>query len=170
MTGRPETIHGSCVLLGADGVLLRGASGAGKSRLGDRLVAHMRGTGAFAAHVADDRLVLTVQGGRLVAEPPAALAGLWERRGEGIQRVSHEERAVVRLLVDLVPETEIARLPEPEEGVVALCGVRVARLQVPLPLADDAIDHVLAHLAGALRFLAPGGDEIAADRSRTSDR
>jgi serine kinase of HPr protein (carbohydrate metabolism regulator) len=165
MTAGPETIHGSCVLLGADGVLLRGASGAGKSRLGDRLVAHMRGTGAFAAHVADDRLVLTVQGGRLVAEPPAALAGLWERRGEGIQRISHEGRAVVRLLVDLVPETEIARLPEPEEGVVVLCGVRVARVQVPLPLADDAMDRVLAHLAGGLRFLVLDGGGDPADRS-----
>jgi HPr kinase/phosphorylase len=169
MNESAETIHGSCVLLGASGVLLMGASGAGKSQLGDHLVARMRRAGGFAAYVADDRLVLTVHDGRLVAEPPAALAGLWERRGEGIQMVAHEPAAVIRLLVELVPEVEIPRLPEPEEAHVALRGVRVGRLKVPVPVPVDAVERVLSHLAGAARFLAPDDDKITANRYRTLD-
>ncbi|SDU47505.1 HPr kinase/phosphorylase [Stappia sp. ES.058] len=158
-----KTVHGSCVLVGAAGVVLRGASGSGKSRLGDDLVARVCRSGGFAAHVADDRLVLTARAGRLVAEPPAALAGLWERRGEGIQMVAHEAAAVVRLIVDLVPEAEIARLPEPGEGRIALRGVTVARLMLPVPLACDSAERVLAHLTGAVRVFSSEDDKIAVD-------
>ncbi|WP_051241761.1 HPr kinase/phosphorylase [Stappia stellulata] len=164
-----ETIHGSCVLLGAAGVVLRGASGAGKSRLGDDLVARVRRLGGYAAHVADDRLVLSVRGGRLVAGPPAGLAGLWEVRGEGIQQVDHAPDAVVRLLVDLVAEKDMPRLPEAGEASTCLKGVMLARLAVPAPAPEGSVERVLAHLAGDLRFLAPGGPRNAPAPGRSGE-
>ena len=56
-----ETVHATAVLVGADGVLIRGESGAGKSALALALIE--RG----ARLIADDRLMLSACHGRLVA-------------------------------------------------------------------------------------------------------
>lgn len=143
-----ETVHASCILVGSAGVLLRGRSGAGKSRLGERIVSEARLRGLLALAVADDRVMLAARSGRLIATCPPALAGLWERRGEGIVRVAAEPRAVVRLVVDLVPEAELERMPEPEALRVELCGIALARLAVPCGREDASALDVLAVLAG----------------------
>jgi serine kinase of HPr protein (carbohydrate metabolism regulator) len=98
MTG--ETIHASAVVVGDRGVLVRGASGAGKSSLALALVAAF---GARAVLVADDRVALSAAGGRLVATAPAAIAGAMEVRGLGIIAAPHLSPAVIDLVVDLVP-------------------------------------------------------------------
>jgi len=74
-------VHGTCVLIGPRAVLLRGPSGSGKSDLAFRLI---RGEGPSAMLVADDQVGLDVEEARLVASPPAALAGLLELRGLGL--------------------------------------------------------------------------------------
>ena len=109
----PLNIHATCVAVAVGelwhGVLLRGPSGAGKSDLAIRLL------DGGARLVADDRTELTVETGRLVARPPAVLAGLVEARGLGILRVPPDKllpAAPVALIVDLVPSAEIDRLPE----------------------------------------------------------
>ncbi|MAA99249.1 MAG: serine/threonine protein kinase [Stappia sp.] len=128
MSGGGTNVHASCVLIGASGVLLRGGSGAGKSRLGDLLVLQARAEGRFAAHVADDRVELAVAHGRVVATAPHMLSGLWERRGEGICRVEVEPRALLRLVVDLENASEIERMPDEEAMGETLLGVRLPRL------------------------------------------
>lgn len=136
------TVHASCVLVGAAGVLLRGVSGGGKSRLGDELVSQAVLRGRFARHVADDRVILTCHAERLCAEVPAPIAGRWERRGEGVARVVHEPRAVVRLIVDLRAGADIDRFPEAAACTERLCGVSVPRLELPhedIPLAASRI-------------------------------
>lgn len=127
----PASVHGTCVLVGASGVLLRGASGAGKSRVADLLVSAARGRGRFAAHVADDRVVVRTGAGRLLARAPEALAGLWERRGEGIVPIVAERAAVLRLVVDLLPAQDIERLPPPDDLSAEILGIRLARLVFP---------------------------------------
>lgn len=74
----PATFHGTCIAIGAQGIMLVGASGAGKSDLALRLID--RG----AKLVADDRCELVMQGGQLLCRPPAILAGKIEVRGLGI--------------------------------------------------------------------------------------
>ncbi|RAI36158.1 serine/threonine protein kinase, partial [Rhodoplanes roseus] len=49
------TLHASTVLVGARAVLIRGASGSGKSRLALRLLDAVAAAGGFARLVADDR-------------------------------------------------------------------------------------------------------------------
>src|SRR5690606_32729552 len=71
------TIHATCVALGDTGILLRGRSGSGKSDLALRLI------DGGALLVADDRVALSLEGGRVIARPPAALAGYLEVRGVG---------------------------------------------------------------------------------------
>lgn len=134
------TVHATALLLGSTGVLLRGRSGAGKTRLALALVAAETAAGGFARLVADDRVVLAVAHGRLVARPPAALAGLAERRGEGVLAVAHEPAAVLGFVVDLVPDAP-ERVPAAAAGRVEIDGVGLPRLVLP-EAATDLVERV----------------------------
>jgi HPr kinase/phosphorylase len=131
--GEASTVHGSAVLTGARAVLIRGASGAGKSQLALSLI-HAAQTGLlrFARLVGDDRLHLAASNGRLLVRPAAALAGLIEVRGLGVQKVEYEIRAVVGLVVDLAA-SDAERLPSP--GATVVEGISVPRLAIA-PRAD----------------------------------
>jgi hypothetical protein len=98
-------IHASCVAIGRLGVLLLGASGAGKSDLALQLI------DGGARLVADDRTILTVKNGVLRASAPAAIRGLMEIRGLGIIKLSVRAGAPVALVAELGAQG--ARLPEP---------------------------------------------------------
>lgn len=141
-----EAAHASCVLAGTAGVLLRGASGAGKSRLGWRIVEHARARGWLGLHVADDRVYLRPRNGRVIASCPPPIAGLWELRGEGIVKVVWEPRAVVRLVIDLLPDAEIDRLPDANERTVRLHGVDLARLALPYGVDGGGVLRILGAL------------------------
>jgi len=109
-------LHGSCVRFLERGVLIRGASGAGKSDLVLRLIA------AGAWLVADDLVRLWAVGGRLYAgalDPP----GLVELRGQGIYRLPTLASTRVDLLLRLGAAGSGSRLPEPR--AVAICGVEL---------------------------------------------
>jgi HPr kinase/phosphorylase len=137
MSDPSATVHASAVLTGARAVLIRGPSASGKSRLALSLLqAAQSGLLAFARLVGDDRLHLEAHHERLIARPPASLAGLIEVRGLGIRRVAYEPMAVVGLVVDLAA-TDTERLPA-SEGSAMISGVRLPRLAVAVradPLA-----------------------------------
>lgn len=144
MTGQSFQVHASAAARDGRAVLLRGPSGAGKSDLALRLVA------AGCVLVADDRVELRAEAGRLLAGPPAALAGLLEVRGLGIVRLPWAPAAVT-LLVDLVPAME--RLPLPRHEFLG--GVRLPVFSVAAFHASAAALVALAldqpeSLAGAL--------------------
>jgi serine kinase of HPr protein (carbohydrate metabolism regulator) len=98
-------IHGSCVFWRDSGILLRGASGTGKSDLALRLC------DAGATLVADDQVHLEVVGDALLARPPAALEGLLEVRGLGLLRFPFQAPVKVTLVIDLVAPDRVERLP-----------------------------------------------------------
>ena len=138
------SIHASCVLVGSRAVLIRGASGAGKSRLALRLIqAAERGEIAFARLVSDDRTFLAVSHGRLLARPAPQLAGMIENRGSGIQRMAYEPVATVGLVVDLGAAGE--RLPD--QLTVDVEGVTLRHLSVPGSV--DPLPLVMAAIAAA---------------------
>jgi hypothetical protein len=99
----PVNIHATCVAIGAQGVLLLGASGAGKSDLALRLI----DDGALL--VADDRTLLAVKSGVLTASAPAAIRGLMEIRGVGIVKLPVRAAVSIALVAKLGKEG--ARLP-----------------------------------------------------------
>lgn len=146
------TIHGSCVLVGGAGVLIRGASGAGKSRLVRELLARGAALGRFVRLVADDRVALAAAGGRLVARPHPTLAGLVEVRGFGLATLPHESAAVVRLLVELVTADDIPRMPRAAEGTIRLHGIDVPRLFASDPAAAAVV---------VMQLLAKPGSPLA---------
>lgn len=146
---KPLAIHASAVVIGEDAVLLRGPSGAGKSALALALVAAARARGRFARLVADDRVLLQPAGDRLVVMPHPAIAGRIERRFVGIAAMTHEARALARLVVDLEPAAAgLVRLPDVTDTVLA--GVRLRRIVLPAghPGAAEAVLHTLAKSAG----------------------
>lgn len=140
------TVHATAVVIGETGLLIRGASGAGKTSLAFALVEAARRSGTYAAFVADDRVALSCANGRLLARCPEAIAGLAERRGRGIERVDHVPAAVIRLVADLVEADAMARLPEIADEETEIEGVRLRRQAIPtrqtavsLPLLGAAL-------------------------------
>ncbi len=133
------TTHASAVLIGARAVLIRGASGAGKSRLAFALIqAQAQSFVRFSRLIGDDRLVLEPRNGRLLVRPAPALAGLIEVRGLGIRRLPYELVAAVGLVVDL-GAADAERLPPRESAQTVVSGVDLPRLAVapetdPIPL------------------------------------
>lgn len=101
-------VYGTSVALAGDGVLLRGASGSGKSDLALRLIDQ------GARLVSDDQTELRCDRGEISMSAPATIAGRLEVRGVGIMDVSCIASAPLRLVVDLVPAGSTERLPEPD--------------------------------------------------------
>jgi len=98
-------IHASCVSIVGLGVLLLGASGAGKSALALRLI------DGGAELVADDRCNLFARRGKLYASAPASIAGLLELRGIGIVAMPYAKSVGVAMAVRLGQNQQ--RLPKP---------------------------------------------------------
>lgn len=104
---KPDIIlHASCVALGDCAVLVRGASGSGKSSLALELLS--RG----ATLVADDRTCLRKTQRGLIAYAPDRLLGLIEARMVGLLQAAVAAPTPVTLVVDL-DQTEAKRLPDP---------------------------------------------------------
>lgn len=129
-------IHASAVLVGESAVLIRGASGSGKSSLALALI---EADPLATRLVADDRVLLAAAHGRLVASVPPAIAGLIEIRGQGIVRLPHVSPVVIRAAVDLGPARLSDRLPEAAEQRVTIGEVVLPRLRVPEGAADGAL-------------------------------
>ena len=106
------------------GVLIEGASGAGKSDLA------LRCLGAGFRLVADDRVVLWTVGRRLYGRAPQTLAGLIEVRGVDVIRIEPVPYSEVALVVRL---GAAERIPDP--ATETILGVAV-----PL-LAADPFEH-----------------------------
>jgi serine kinase of HPr protein (carbohydrate metabolism regulator) len=92
-------LHGTAVAIEGQGVLLRGASGAGKSDLAWRLIE------VGAVLIADDLCEVRRQDDRLIIDLPAAVdsrfRGSIERRGLGIKTVPWFGPAPLILVADL---------------------------------------------------------------------
>ena len=115
-------LHASCVELAGTGVVLVGPSGSGKSDLALRLIDQ------GAKLVADDRVVIERHGARLIARPPAAIAGLIEVRGLGIMRVGYCPASELGLVVGLGAERPAERLPE--RATYQVLGVALPHLKL----------------------------------------
>jgi HPr kinase/phosphorylase len=135
-------IHATCVAVSGIGVLIRGASGAGKSDLALRLI------DGGATLVSDDYCNVAADGGRLLLTPPPNIAGKMEVRGYGIVTLAHHSSVAVGLVVDLAQETDIARMPEQQSCTIE--GVSLPRLEVYAfaASAPAKIRVVLGTLAG----------------------
>lgn len=143
-----EQVHASCVTVDGLGVLIRGKPGSGKSDLAARLIDQ------GGRLVADDRVDLAAREGALIACVPVAIAGLLEVRGIGILRMAHLAEATIGLVVDMVGQGDVERVPE-----LAFCdymGVAVPLLRIwPFePSAAAKIRFAVAALKGSVSWVS----------------
>lgn len=135
MTPTSPTVHASAVALRVGGawrgVLIRGASGAGKSDLALRLM------DIGGRLIGDDYVHLWTSSGRLFATAPATIDGLIEVRGLGIRPVTPLKIASICLVIDLIDHAP-ERMPGPQ--IVSLCGVDLPLLQLdPRPASATTL-------------------------------
>ncbi len=97
-------LHATTIAVDDRAVLIRGASGSGKSGLALQLMAY------GADLVADDRTHVWVQDGHVMADVPQTISGQIEARGVGVLETPPTGPRQVKLVVDL-DLTETERLP-----------------------------------------------------------
>lgn len=146
-------IHGTCLAIGGEGVLLLGQPGSGKSDLALRLIdgsgSGLSGVVRGAMLVADDQVTIRKAEGRLIASAPPALAGKLEIRGLGIAELPIERDVPLQLAVRLTPAIDIERLPD-----LARSRMEILGLSIPLILLDPERPSAPARLRAALdRFV-----------------
>ncbi len=145
-----QAIHATCLVVGTKGLLIRGPSGSGKSALAIELMRHAQLKGHFAALVADDRVFISEENGRLVATCPESIRGKAELRGFGVIDLPSLCTAVIHLVLDLEPREQIERLAEERSLTCELCSVKLQHQPVPKE------DHLAAlRLANTLIFTNP---------------
>lgn len=123
----PSNIHATALVLGERGILIRGASGAGKTTLALGLIQQACRSGIFSALVADDQSLLAARNGRLIARAPQSIAGLAEVYGLGPRGVRYLPAATIDLIIDLADGTD--RLPDPQQ--LSLHGISLPQLVLP---------------------------------------
>ena len=104
---KPLILHGTCIDINGNGVLIRGKPGIGKSSLALQLID--RG----AILVADDQTLLSLESQVVMAQPPLSLKGLMEVRGIGLCSFPFQQKSPLRLCVEICDKEELERLPEP---------------------------------------------------------
>jgi HPr kinase/phosphorylase len=148
-------IHGTCLALGGDGVLLVGPPGSGKSDLALRLIDQggvgLSGNRRAAQLVADDQVVIRKSGDTLIASAPPSLKGKLEIRGLGIAELPVADEVRLRLAVRLTPAGDIERMPDLGRARMDILGAAL-----PLILLDPQNASAPARLRAALdQFVAP---------------
>lgn len=142
-------VHGTAIALGSEGILLRGPSGAGKSDLALRLIDQ------GARLVADDQTELRREGSEIMMSAPATIAGQIEVHGLGILAVPSVVAAPLRLVVDLMPASDIERLPLPRDCDLLGCAVPLIALAPFEASAPAKLRLALRSIAAALPASMP---------------
>ena len=124
------SVHATAVVSGDRGILIRGPSGSGKSRLAlDLILAGRAGQIPPALLIGDDRVRLTVNGDDLIVAGVPELAGKIEIRGLGIRSIGFARQAPVAVVVDL-DAADAERLPSPQALKTTLFGQEIPRIPV----------------------------------------
>ena len=109
-------LHGTCLSVNGEGVLLLGEPGTGKSDLALRLM-DAPGYGISESPmrsklVSDDQVIITRDEDRLIASPPPAIHGKLEIRGLDIVMLATQPSVALSLVVKLQSPSRIERLPD----------------------------------------------------------
>ena len=140
----PGNYHCCVVEIAGLGILIEGPSGSGKTSLALGLLERAEVKGIPGFLVADDQALLESKNGELVASVPGALAGKAEIRGFGISLRAYRESTAVHLVVELVEDELVERMPE--QITRPYRGMELPYTQVPIRHEAAAARIVFAHL------------------------
>lgn len=148
-------LHGTCVSVGGEGVLILGEPGSGKSALALRLIDEpgygISGVLLRSELVADDQVIVTRDQDRLMASAPAILRGKLEIRGLGIVTLATPASVPLALVVKLQDHAAIERLPDPAT-------FDILGMALPLVEIDAKQPSAPARLRAALSWLKQPGE------------
>lgn len=125
-----ENLHCNVVEINGCGVLIKGASGSGKSSLSLGLLELAAIRNVEANLVCDDQALLQAQRNVLIAKAPENIAGKIELRGLGIVSHSFIESSTIGVVAELVDDNLVERMPKPQ--TTSLLGVELPFLLLPL--------------------------------------
>lgn len=147
-------LHGTCVSVNGEGVLILGEPGTGKSGLALRLIdepgfgtseSPMRGS-----LISDDQVIITRKEDRLLASAPSTIRGKLEVRGLGIVSLAALPSVQLLLIVRLQTHSAIERLPDQRT-------FEILGLALPLVEIDGNSPSAPARLRAALHWLKQPG-------------
>ncbi|EAU42651.1 hypothetical protein FP2506_07416 [Fulvimarina pelagi HTCC2506] len=141
-----ENVHGTALLIGRVGILIRGPAQSGKTSLCISLLRRAASISQTAYLIADDRVDLRTCEDQIIMSSPEALTGLVEIAGIGIVREETAESSPLLLLVDLVAAEERTRMPDEDASIHILHGHRVRRIALPMRDAAFSADVILTLL------------------------
>lgn len=143
-------LHGTCVSVGGEGVLILGEPGSGKSALALRLIDEpgygISGALLRGELVADDQVIVTRDQDRLLASAPATLRGKLEIRGLGVVTLATPLSVPLALVVKLQDHSAIERLSDPAT-------FDILGMALPLVEIDGKMPSAPARLRAALTWL-----------------
>lgn len=143
-------LHGTCLSVGGEGVLLLGEPGSGKSDLALRLIDEpgygISGNFTRSELVTDDQVLITRNDNKLVASSPSTIHGKLEIRGLGIVVLATQPSVPLVLVVKLQPYSSIERIPDP-------AAFDVLGVALPLIEIDGTSASAPARLRAALHWL-----------------
>ena len=128
-----ENFQGTCIAFGEEAVLFRGPSGSGKSDLALRCIEK------GADLISDDQTILCKKNQNIFASAPRTLAGKLEVRGLGIVDFPYRENASLVLVLDLINEGTVARLPKID--FVDYFDIKIPNLRI-LSFESSAVEKV----------------------------
>jgi serine kinase of HPr protein (carbohydrate metabolism regulator) len=136
--------HCSVIEIAGTGIAIEGKSGAGKTSLALGLIEAAKRRSIEACLICDDQALIEAKGGRLYAKAPDPIAGLVELRGYGVARMASKPGCIVRLVVRLVPDEEVERMPGPAH--TSLLGIELPLVKLPERHEAQSVRIVLASL------------------------
>ncbi len=139
-----QNLHCNVLEVAGTGILIRGPSGSGKSSLTMGLLEHAERSGLDASLVCDDQTFLEPMNRGLRASAPKSIAGKAELRGYGIVELAHKPSAIISLVVEIVDDASIDRMPD--EMSCQICECHLPLIRVPARHETAAVRIVFAWL------------------------
>ena len=118
---RLDNLHGSLVQIDRKGVLITGKSGSGKTSLALGLIETASGDGKTAFLVSHDQVLISTTGDCVMEAAPTSIAGKIEIYGFGIVPREHISSSQIHLIVKLVDDRILERMPEPITQTIGQC-------------------------------------------------
>lgn len=139
-----QTHHACALEVTQIGILIQGSSGSGKTSLMMGLLERAKQENLDGFLIADDQVFLTLENTSLIAKAPETISGLIEIRGFGVVSHSHKQTGIIKLVVELVDDEEIDRMPEQEFWKFET--QRLPLLKVPIRHESQSVRIVFAWL------------------------
>lgn len=142
MTGK--THHACALQINQTGILIKGKAGSGKTSLMMGLLERAKQEGHEAYLVCDDQVTLYCVDQHLEAKTPKSIAGLVEIHGYGIISNPNRDTTVINLVVELIDDDKIERMPE--QKFFDFETIKLPLLEVPLRHENQSVRIIFAWL------------------------